>query len=132
MMKIMMRLNRILTKYKLSLLLTVLFILGSYHLLMTLIKLNAFNLNEESILKTKFILIRFYHFSYSMLIGLGISYKWSKSINWIWLYLVFRIIYTFSRLIPVVDKTVSNTLIDGLSFGLLIIIILILSVKKSK
>jgi hypothetical protein len=93
---------------------------------MTLVKLNVFNLNEEAIPKVTFILIRFYHFSYSMLIGLGISFKWAKNINWIWLYLTFRIIYTFSRLIPIIDDIVSKTLIDGLSFGILIIVILLI------
>ena len=130
---IMTKLNLTLTKYKLHILISFLFILGLYHLLMCLVKQNAFNLSAEDIRKTKFIFIRFYHVSYSSLIGLGISFKWSKKINWIWLYLGFRILYAILRAFSVVDDIFTKTLTDGLSFGLLLIaILLILGHEKSK
>lgn len=128
----MKKLNQILTKNKLLILITLLFILGSYHLLMTLVKENAFNLNKEEIAKVKFILIRFYHASTLLLIGFGFSFNWSKVINWIWLYLGFRLIYTFSLTIPIIKNILSKTLADGLSFGIIIIVLLLILNRKNK
>jgi hypothetical protein len=93
---------------------------------MSLIKENAFNLNEDEIGKAKFILIRFYHMCYSFLIGLGFSFNWIKKFNWIWLYLGFRLAYAVLRIFPKIDEIFSKTLMDGLSCGILIIVILLI------
>ena len=122
----MKKLSQTLTKYKLSILITIIFILGSYHLLMSLVKENVFNLSVDELAKTKFILIRFYHVSCMLLIGIGFSFTWSKRLNWIWLYLVFRLAYTIVRVIPSIDKMLSKTVMDGLSYGLLIIVVLMI------
>jgi hypothetical protein len=125
-MKKMKKLNQILTKYKLIIVISILFVLGAYHLLMCLVKENVFNLNEESIKTTKFILIRFYHISHNLLIGFGFAFSWSKIFRWIWLYIGFRLIYTISLTIPIVREALSKTLTDGLSFGILIIVIVLI------
>jgi len=122
----MKKLSQILTKYKLQIVVSILFVLGLYHLLMSLVKENVFNLNENEISKVKFILIRFYHVSYSLLIGFGFSFTWSKRINWIWLYLGFRLLYTISLLVPIIREVLSKNVMDGLSFGILIIVIILI------
>ncbi len=121
----MTKLNLILIKYKLQIVITLLFILGLYHLSMSLVKEGIFGLSEYKLEQVKFILIRFYHFSILSLIGFGFSFKWRKVINWIWLYIGFRLIYTVSLIIPSVKEILVKTLMDGLSFGILIIVILL-------
>lgn len=122
----MKKFSQILINNKLYIVITILFILGLYHLLMCLVKLNSFNLDREQISTIKPILIRFYHLSYNLLIGFGFLYAWSKRLLWIWLYVGFKIVYGLLLFIPLVRESFNKSLIDGLGFGIIIIVILLI------
>lgn len=118
-----MKFNQTQIKY---FLVSILFILGLYHLLMCLAKLNAFYMDKESLSLFKHILTRFYHLSWAFLVGLGISFKLAKVYNWLWLYLGSKIIYNILTFVPTIKIALNKSLLDGLYFGILIIVILLI------
>lgn len=110
--------------------LTLLFILGLYHFLMCLIKADAFNLNEESITLFRHILTRFYHISTLSFMGIGLIWKFEKVYYWSFLYIGFRLLYNFITFNPDIKEVLNKSLLDGIFFGLLIIVILLIFANK--
>lgn len=86
--------------------------------------MNAFNIDADKMNIIKPILYKVYHISYNLLIGLGFVYCWNKYIRWIWLYVGFKITWNLLMFISVISKAMSKSLVDGLGFGLLIIVII--------
>lgn len=133
MMKIYRRHLQNLNNNKFKILITALFVLGIYHLLMFGLKWNVFNMPKEQINDIKPILHRFYHLSYNIIIVLGFLYKWKKKVLWILLYFGFKIIYNILLFIEPIKNALHDSLYDGISFGVLIIVaLLILGNEKSK
>ena len=104
----------------------ILFVLGMYHLLMCLAKLNAFDMNKESLLLFKHVLTRFYHLGWALMAGIGITFTLRKSYNWAWLYIGSKVVYNVLTFIPSVKEALNRSLLDGFYLGLLIIVILLI------
>jgi len=111
---------------KFKILITALLILGAYHLFMFGLKWNVFNISIDKINEIKPILYRFYHLSENIIICLGFLYVWNKKVLWILLYFGFKIVYNILLFIPVIKEALHSSLFDGVSFGVLIIIILLI------
>jgi hypothetical protein len=107
-------------------LISVLFILGLYHSLMCLAKMNAFHMDKESLALFKHILTRFYHLAWALMAGFGLSFSWKKLYNWIWLYLGSKVVYNIITLAPKIKTALNKSLLDGFYIVILIIVILLI------
>lgn len=105
---------------------SLLFVLGFYHLVMCLFKLNAFNLNAYEIKLFKLVFYRVYHVSYNLLIGFALLYSWCKKYQWIWLYLGIKILYNMITLIKPIREFLHASIIDGFGCGVLVVVILLI------
>lgn len=81
---------------------------------------------KEQLNDIKQVLYRFYHLSENIIICLGFLYQWNKIVLWILPYFGFKIIYNILLFIDPVKEALHSSLIDGVSFGLLIIVILLI------
>jgi len=106
--------------------------LGLYHLIMFGIKINAFGLSDECVKTITPIMYRFYHLSYNLLVIIGIVLNWNKNVYKILWYFGFKILYNLLLFIPIIKDKLHSSFIDGVSFGILIIITLILIFDENR
>ena len=104
---------------KFYILISLLFILGLYHLLIIGIKTDIIYLDN-----LKPILYRFYHLDYNLFVVIGFVFRWNKKHLKVLWYFGFKILYNILLFVPILADWFHKSLID--CFGLVILIILII------
>jgi hypothetical protein len=102
---------------------TILSVLGLYHLFMFGLKTGVIDIDKQ-------LLYKLYHISYNLLIIVPIVYLYKeKIINKGFLlvisYPIFKIIYNLIIFIPVIKEYLHKSFVDGASFVVIIIFILL-------